>query len=99
MLINLATDLCEAYSGGTGVAYRGSYFSAAEVKALMERLNIIIFPCVNPVAEIFLRVRLLRLRNRNPADSGGVASKIGVDINRNQDFLWDLYTVFAPEEG
>src|SRR5215472_10774486 len=48
ILINLATDLCEAYSGGTGLAYGGSYFSAAEVKALMERLNIIIFPCVNP---------------------------------------------------
>ncbi len=33
ILVNLATDLCEAYSGGTGVGYGGKYFSAAEVKS------------------------------------------------------------------
>lgn len=97
ILINLATDLCEAYSGGTGVAYGYRYFSAAEVKALMEQLNIIIFPCVNPDGRNFSQNSMaLWRKNRNPANSGGVASDIGVDINRNQDFLWNFDTAFAP---
>jgi hypothetical protein len=99
ILINLATDLCEAYSGGTGVGYGGRYFSAAEVKALMEWINIIIFPCVNPDGRNFsqgLTDPTHWRKNRNPADSGGDPSKIGVDINRNQDFLWNFNTEFAP---
>jgi hypothetical protein len=96
ILVNLATDLCEAYDGGTGVGYGGKYFSAAEVKALMESINIIIFPCVNPDGRNYSQNTADWRKNRNPADSGGVASKIGIDINRNQDFLWDFSTAFAP---
>lgn len=97
ILVNLATDLCDAYTGSTGVAYGGKYFSAAEVKALMERINVIIFPCVNPDGRHFSQTSAgMWRKNRNVADSGGVASKIGIDINRNQDFLWDFNTAFAP---
>ena len=93
----MATDLCEAYAGGTGVRLWRKDFSAAEVKALIEEMDIMIFPCVNPEGRDFSQngVPLWR-KNRNPADSGGVASKIGIDINRNQDFLWDFTTAFAP---
>jgi len=97
ILVNMAVDLCDAYAGGTGVAYGGKTFSAAEVKALMEQMNIIIFPCVNPDGRNFSQTSVpLWRKNRNPASSGGQASKIGVDINRNQDFLWDFATAFAP---
>lgn len=96
ILVNLATDLCDAYFGGTGVGYGGKTFSAAEVKALMEQINIIIFPCVNPDGRNYSQSTADWRKNRNPADSGGVAEKIGVDINRNQDFLWDFDTAFAP---
>src|SRR4051794_3036910 len=99
ILINLATDLCDAYAGGTGVGYGGKYFSASEVKALIEQINIIIFPCVNPDGRNYSQgsaATAMWRKNRDPADSGGSASKIGVDINRNQDFLWDFRTAFAP---
>lgn len=97
ILVNLATDLCDAYIGGMGVAYGGKYFSAAEVKALMERINVIVFPCVNPDGRNFSQTSVaLWRKNRNVADSGGNASKIGVDINRNQDFLWNFNSAFAP---
>jgi len=97
ILVNMATDLCDAYAGGTGVGYGGKFFSAAEVKALMEEMNIIIFPCVNPDGRNFSQNTFpLWRKNRNTASSGGVASKIGVDINRNQDFIWDFATGFAP---
>jgi hypothetical protein len=35
-------------------------------------------------------------KNRNPASSGGNAARIGVDVNRNYDFLWDFVTKFSP---
>jgi hypothetical protein len=35
-------------------------------------------------------------KNRNPASSGGNPARIGVDINRNYDFLWDYTTAFHP---
>jgi Zinc carboxypeptidase len=102
ILVNVATDLCDAYAGGTGVGYGGKYFSAAEVKALIEQINIIIYPCVNPDGRDYSQsdptnpaIALWR-KNRNTADSGGDPLKIGVDINRNQDFLWNFQSAFAP---
>src|SRR5947209_4578440 len=97
ILINLATDLCDAYAGGTGVGYGGKYFSAAEVKAVMEQMNLIIFPCVNPDGRNFSQTSTpLWRKNRNTADSAGDPNKIGIDINRNQDFLWNFAAAFAP---
>jgi murein tripeptide amidase MpaA len=99
ILINVATDLCEAYSGGTGIGYGGKYFSAAEVRALMEQINIIVFPCVNPDGRDYSQAsasQALWRKNRDTAGSGGDPTKVGVDINRNQDFLWDFNTAFAP---
>ena len=97
ILVNLVTDLCEAYAGGTGVGYGGKYFSAAEVKALIEQANVIVFPCVNPDGRSYSQnTSALWRKNRSTTDSGGSPSKIGVDINRNQDFLWNFNSAFAP---
>jgi murein tripeptide amidase MpaA len=97
ILINLAADLCAAYTGGTGIGYGGKYYSSSEVNTLMEQINIIIFPCVNPDGRYHSQNNpVLCRKNRNPADSGGDPNSIGVDINRNQDFLWDFNTAFAP---
>lgn len=97
ILVNIATDLCDAYSGGTGVGYGGKYFSPAEVRALMENINIVIFPSVNPDGRYYSQnTYALWRKNRDTADSGGDPSKIGIDINRNQDFLWNFDVDFAP---
>ncbi len=48
ILVNLATDLCEAYDGNTGIGYGGKYYSASQVKIMMETMNIIAYACVNP---------------------------------------------------
>ncbi len=57
ILVNVATDLCAAYSGGTGIGYGGKYFSAAEVRALIEQFNIIIFPMSIRTTELFSNIR------------------------------------------
>src|SRR5207244_9652581 len=74
ILVNMATDLCDAYAGGTGVSYGGKYLSAAQLKALIEQINIIIYPCVNPDGRAFSQAapaNALWRKNRYPAYGGG----------------------------
>ena len=97
ILVNLATDLCAAYTANSSLAYGNRRYSAAEIRALMEQTNVLVFPCVNPDGRFYSQnTNAMWRKNRNPADSGGSAGAIGVDINRNQDFVWDFRTAFAP---
>jgi murein tripeptide amidase MpaA len=94
--INFATDLLEAYTGGTGLAYGGTLYTAAEIQSIVQRLDVIVFPDINPDGRNFSQTTFPMCRkNRNPA-SGGATNKLGVDPNRNYDFLWDFNTAFAP---
>src|ERR687897_1000741 len=47
-LVNLAADLLEAYSGGTGLRYGGQRFSADEIRSGGEGLQPVPFPRANP---------------------------------------------------
>ena len=47
-LINLAVDLTETLSEGTGLRYGGERFSAADIHSVVTRLQVVLFPCVNP---------------------------------------------------
>jgi len=95
--IDFAADLLEAYALGTGLVYGGTSYSAGEIKSIVERLDVIVFPDVNPDGRHYSQNSYAMWRkNRNPASSGGQASRIGVDPNRNYDFLWDFNTAFAP---
>jgi murein tripeptide amidase MpaA len=68
ILVNLAVDLCDAYAGGTGLTYGGKAFSAGQVKVLMEQMNIILFPCVNPDGRNLSQTSVpLWRKNRNQA--------------------------------
>ena len=98
--VNVATDLCEAYTAATGLTYGGKHFTVAQVKAIVEGLNLIICADVNPDGRDFSQnTDALWRRNRNPAESGGNPDCIGVDLNRNQDFLWDFPVFFDPASG
>jgi murein tripeptide amidase MpaA len=91
--INFATDLLEAYTANTGLTFGGKSFSKAQVKAIVKRLQIIVFTLVNPDGRHYSQtVEPMWRKNRNPVGSGCV----GVDINRNFDFLWDFPKLFSP---
>jgi murein tripeptide amidase MpaA len=93
--VNLAADLCEAYTSNSGLAYGGKNFASAKIKTIMENLNLVIFADVNPDGRNFSQTSdAMWRKNRNTAWSGGHPEKIGVDLNRNQDFLWDFPTYF-----
>jgi murein tripeptide amidase MpaA len=95
IVVSFANDILSAYANGKGLQYGGTSFSSADIKQIFEHMTIVVFPCVNPDGVEFSHnsVALWR-KNRNPASSGGDPSKIGVDINRNYDFLWDFKTYF-----
>ncbi|MGI8808050.1 MAG: M14 family zinc carboxypeptidase [Acidimicrobiales bacterium] len=95
--VYFAADLLEAYTGGTGLTYGGTSFSSWTVQAIVDRLSVFVYPCVNPDGRKFDQEHdALWRKNRSPANSGGIPSRIGVDLNRNQPWLWDFHTAFAP---
>jgi murein tripeptide amidase MpaA len=103
ILVYLASDLLKAYAAGQGLVYSvagkgpGVTFTAAEIQTLRRRLDLYLIPCVNPDGRAYsMSTDSLWRKNRNPASSGGIASNIGVDVNRNFDFLWNYKQAFAP---
>ena len=97
IVVNLATDLLEAWSSASGLVYGGTSFSAADIERILKRVELILFPDINPDGRHYSQtVYAMWRKNRNPASSGGIASRIGVDDNRNYDFLWDYPKYFSP---
>lgn len=102
ILVNLATDLLEAYTKSAGLGYGGKTFSAADVKTIVNRTDIVVFPDINPDGRAYSMSgaphsnQAMWRKNRNPASGGGSTGNAGVDVNRNYDFLWNFPVTFSP---
>ena len=97
-LVSLAADLLEAYQLGTGLGYGGKTFASNEVREIVETLNLFFYACVNPDGRQHSQTNeALWRKNRRPDPRGG--SCVGVDLNRNFDFLWDHLAKFAANSG
>lgn len=102
VLVNLAADLLKAYTSKSGLAYAAKTFSAAAIRAIVDRTDVVVFPDINPDGRNYSMGgapnsnQAFWRKNRNPASSGGDPAKVGVDVNRNYDFLWDFKTKFSP---
>ena len=95
-LISLAADLLEAYELGAGLVYGGKRFSSDDVRVVIESLTIYIYPCVNPDGRHYSQTsEPMWRKNRRPHANGG--NCVGVDLNRNFDFLWEHLSKFAPD--
>jgi murein tripeptide amidase MpaA len=84
-LIALAADLLEAFDLGTGLGYGGRSFAAGDVRQLMHTMNVYVYPSGNPDGRQFSQSSDPQWRKNRRRNTGGC---IGVDINRNFDFLW-----------
>jgi murein tripeptide amidase MpaA len=94
--IHFAADLLAAWSSSSGLVYLGTSYSASDIRSIIRHLDVIVFPNINPDGRHFSQTSYAMWRkNRNPASSGGQANRIGVDVNRNYDFLWDFPVAFA----
>jgi murein tripeptide amidase MpaA len=95
-LVNLAADLLEAHAKGTGLRYGGQRYSAAQIRTIVEELQLVLFACVNPdgrhhsqTGEPMWRKNRRKVRPDSPC--------VGIDINRNFDVVWDFRRFFAPD--
>jgi Zinc carboxypeptidase len=93
-LIALAADLLEAFDLGTGLGYGGKSFAVGDVRQLMHTMNVYVYPSGNPDGRQFSQSSDPQWRKNRRRNTGGC---IGVDTNRNFDFLWDHLTKFAPD--
>ncbi|WP_427016160.1 M14 family metallopeptidase [Pseudarthrobacter sp. P1] len=96
-LIYFISDLLHARKHSTGLVYGAkSYTHADVIRAL--NTGIVFFPLVNPDGVRWdQQTDSLWRKNRNPASATpGVEPTVGVDINRNYDFLWDYRLHFDP---
>ncbi len=97
-LVSLAADLLEAHQLGTGLGFGSQQFSASDVQQIVDNVSLFVFACVNPDGRQHSQTGdALWRKNRRPHPSDG--SCVGVDLNRNFDFLWDHLVRFATDSG
>jgi murein tripeptide amidase MpaA len=73
------------------IAYPAASIAAAEVRRIVERVELNVLPLINPDGRAFSQssaANALWRKNRRPPRAG--SSCVGVDLNRNYDIAWDF---------
>ena len=101
--INFLTNLIDAYVNNTTIVYGETTFPPAQIKKMLEQIDLFVFPDVNPDGKIYSQTNddpnlppdnegIWWRKNRNPAVVPNIDDPLyhgtGVDINRNFDFVW-----------
>src|SRR6476619_7220447 len=98
ILVYFARRLLRAYRDGKGVRLGHRSFTAPQIRRVVEHLDVIVLPQVNPDGRHFSMERHPMWRkNRRPAPRGRGHKSVGVDLNRNFPFLWRFDRHFAPD--
>lgn len=94
ILMSLAQELLGAAGPQNPLHFGNFTLASSAVADMLQKVEIFIFPIVNPDGKAFSQAgdRFWR-KNRRPAAD---PEEIGVDVNRNFDWLWDLSRVFDP---
>lgn len=96
ILIFFIEQLTQAYRTHKGVTLGGKTFTATQIQQIVNKLDIIVFPQVNPDGRNYsITADSMWRKNRRPAPSSHTGCP-GVDINRNFDFLWHFPDFFDP---
>lgn len=97
ILIYFAIRLLRAYRDRKPIRLGRRSFTAAQVRAIVEGLDIVVIPQVNPDGRRYsMERRPMWRKNRRPAPRGRGSRSVGVDVNRNFPFLWRFDRYFAP---
>ena len=88
LLIELAVDLVASYLTGKDVILGGRVWPAADIRLILESIDLFLLPCVNPDGRHYV-MTVDGLWRKNRRDNPGTACD-GVDLNRNADFLWGV---------
>ena len=87
-IIELAVDLFVSHKNGTNITYGNRTWSAAEIKLILETLDLWLVPCMNPDGREYV-MNIDNLWRKNRRDNPGTECD-GVDLNRNFDVLWGV---------
>ncbi|MDX6694204.1 MAG: hypothetical protein QOF02_1807 [Blastocatellia bacterium] len=97
ILINFVQLLTQAYRTNSSVTIGSKTFSAAAIQKIVNTKDLVIFPQANPDGRLFsMTQQSMWRKNRRPAPAGSGPSCVGVDLNRNYDFLWNFTQFFDP---
>jgi carboxypeptidase T len=98
ILINFVEQLCAAFRTNSGITIGGLNVTAAQIQQVVNQKDIYVFPQANPDGRNHsMTVAPDWRKNRRPAPAGsGNPDCVGVDLNRNYDFLWNYPAHFAP---
>ncbi len=87
-IIELAVDLFVSHVTGSDITYGNRTWSAADIKLILETLDLWLVPCMNPDGREYV-MNVDNLWRKNRRDNPGTACD-GVDLNRNFDVLWGV---------
>src|SRR5215467_11353058 len=104
ILINFIRQLIHAYATNAPVTIGTNTFTANQIKKIVETKDLYVFPQCNPDGRNYsMNTDPNWRKNRRPAPPGhNQPSCVGVDINRNYDFLWNYpvyYDAAAPVQN
>jgi carboxypeptidase T len=98
ILINFVQLLTHAFQSNSALTIGSKTYTAAQIQSIVNTKDIYVFPQANPDGRNYSMTKEAMWRkNRRPAPAAHPQAKcIGVDINRNYDFLWDFPKFFDP---
>ncbi|KAF1845474.1 Zn-dependent exopeptidase [Cucurbitaria berberidis CBS 394.84] len=97
-LIYWISDLLAAKKSGGGLTYGRKTYTNAQVNSVLNA-GIVFFPLVNPDGVAYDQSSGSLWRKNRNTRSGSSGTSIGVDINRNFDFLWNFRKYFDASES
>jgi carboxypeptidase T len=86
LLAALAFKLCWAYANNTGLAFGGASWSVTDIRLLVDGMDIIIVPNINPDGREYVQSGADQWWRKNRGTNSDGSR--GADLNRNYDFLW-----------
>jgi len=97
ILIYFAVRLLRAYRDRIGIRVGRRHYTAAQIREIVEKKDVILVPQVNPDGRHFsMQQQPMWRKNRRPPPRGRGARSIGVDLNRNFPLMWHYERYFAP---
>lgn len=96
-VIYFVSDLLEAQAKGSGLTYGNKTYTNDDVETALSA-GIVILPLTNPDGVAWDQATNSCWRkNRNPKSASKDSdASVGIDLNRNFDFLWDFEAAFSP---
>ncbi|KAI9154883.1 Carboxypeptidase B [Paramyrothecium foliicola] len=96
-VIYAVSDLLAASKAGRGLTYGNKTFSSTQVKRALSA-GVVILPLNNPDGVKYdADTNTCWRKNRNTTSSTpGRPRTVGIDINRNFDFIWEYLRYFSP---